>query len=140
MVYENYLKLEFDSNKENVKLARDTIALFCSKLNPTEDEIYAIKLAVSEAVTNAIIHGYENKQGRIIVETNISNKTIDIKVFDTGTGIENIEKSLEPFYTTKCENENTGIGFTLIDTYMDSLDIKPNTPTGTIVYMTKTIK
>lgn len=140
MAFDNYFKLEFEAKNVNESFARGVVALFCSELNPTLTEINDIKTAVSEAVTNAVVHGYENKGGKIVLEAGITGKTLDIKVSDTGIGIGDIDMALQPFFTTKSENEHSGMGFTLMDSFMNFLEVKKNEPSGIIVHMTKVIK
>lgn len=113
---------------------------FVQKLQPTLSEVNDIKTAVSEAVTNSIVHGYENKGGKIVLEVGIEKNTIDIKVIDTGVGIADLDMALQPFFTTKSDEEHSGMGFTLMDSFMNFLEVKPNTPSGLIVHMQKVIK
>ena len=140
MVFDNYFKLEFDAKNVNEGFARGVVALFCTELKPTLTEINEIKTAVSEAVTNAIVHGYQNKGGKIVLEVGLSKNTIDIVVADTGVGIGDIEMALQPFFTTKSQEEHSGMGFTLMDSFMSYLEVKPNTPSGAIIHMKKVIK
>ena len=123
--YNNEMKLEFVSNPNNEALARISVASFAANLDPTIEEISDIKTAVSEAVTNAIIHGYEDEKGIITVKARINkNSTIEIEIIDKGKGIENIEKAKEPLYTTKPELERSGMGFTIMESFMDELKIE----------------
>ena len=140
MKFDNYFKLEIDAKKQNEAFARGVVALFCSELNPTMTEINEIKTAVSEAVTNSIVHGYQNKEGKIILEVAIIDKTIDIKIIDEGIGISDIDMAMQPFYTTKADEEHSGMGFTLMDSFMNMLSVKKNSPQGLIVQMKKTFK
>ena len=140
MAFDNYFKLEFDAKKVNESFARNVVAMFCTELKPTLSEVNDIKTAVSEAVTNCIVHGYEDKGGKIVLEVGIEKNTIDIKVIDTGIGISDIDMAIQPFFTTKTEEEHSGMGFTLMDSFMTSLEVKPNTPSGLIVHMQKVIK
>lgn len=140
MKFDNYFKLEIDAKKQNEAFARGVVALFCSELNPTMAEINEIKTAVSEAVTNSIVHGYQNKDGKIILEVGINDKTIDIKIIDEGIGINDIDMAMQPFYTTKADEEHSGMGFTLMDTFTNMLTVKKNSPQGLIVHMRKTFK
>ena len=91
-------------------------------------------------MTNSIVHGYEDKGGKIVLEVGIEKNTIDIKVIDTGVGISDIDMAIQPFFTTKTEEEHSGMGFTLMDSFMTSLEVKQNTPSGLIVHMQKVIK
>lgn len=140
MAFDNFFKLEIDAKKVNESFARNTVALFCTDLKPTISEINDIKTAVSEAVTNSIVHGYEDKGGKIVLEVGIEKNTVDIKVIDTGVGINDIDMAIQPFFTTKTEEEHSGMGFTLMDSFMTSLEVKKNNPTGIIVHMQKVIK
>ncbi len=140
MEFDNYFKLELDAKNENEAFARGVVALFAAKLNPTTAEVNEIKTAVSEAVTNSIVHGYEGKGGKVVLEVGIKGKTLDIKVSDTGIGIGDIDMAVQPFYTTKSDEEHSGMGFTLMDSFMNSLKVKENSPSGLVVQMQKTIK
>lgn len=140
MENDNYFKLEFEAKNLNESFARGVVALFCTELEPSLSEINDIKTAVSEAVTNSVVHGYNNKGGKIVLEVKIINRTIDIVVTDFGVGISDIEMALQPFYTTKSDEEHSGMGFTLMDSFMNKLEVKKNTPSGLIVHMQKVIK
>ncbi len=140
MAFDNYFKLEFDAKNVNESFARGVVAMFCTELRPTIAEINDIKTAVSEAVTNSIVHGYENKGGKIVLEVGLENNVVNIKVTDTGIGISDIDMALQPFFTTKTEEEHSGMGFTLMDSFMNELEVKPNSPSGLIVQMKKVIK
>ena len=140
MEFDNYFKLELDAQNKNEGFARGVVALFASELNPTTSEINEIKTAVSEAVTNSIVHGYQNNGGKIVLEVGIKGSTIDIKIIDTGIGIGDIDMALQPFYTTKADEEHSGMGFTLMDSFMNNLEVKRNSPSGLIVHMQKVIK
>ena len=140
MEFDNYFKLEIEAKNINESFARGVIALFCTELKPTLSEINDIKTAVSEAVTNSIVHGYENKGGKIILEAGIKGNVLDIKVTDSGIGIDDIDMALQPFFTTKSDEEHSGMGFTLMDSFMSNLEVKRNEPNGLIVHMQKVIK
>ena len=140
MALDNYFKLEFDAKKVNESFARNTVAMFCANLKPTISEVNDIKTAVSEAVTNSIVHGYENKGGTIVLEVAIEGNNVDIKVTDSGIGIADIDMAIQPFFTTKTEEEHSGMGFTLMDSFMNFLEVQKNKPSGTIVHMKKVIK
>ena len=137
---ENEMKLEFISKSSNEAFARITIAAFVSQLDPTIEELADIKTAVSEAVTNAIIHGYENKQGIVKIHAKLTNDEIMIEISDKGKGIENINMAKEPLYTTKPNLERSGMGFTIMESFMDSVDIESVVGLGTRVCMRKKIK
>ena len=123
-VYENEMKLEFISKSCNESFARISVSAFVAYLDPTIEEISDIKTAVSEAVTNSIIHGYENKEGIITINAKIVKNTVEIEIIDNGKGIENVEKAREALYTTKPELERSGMGFTIMESFMDEVKIK----------------
>lgn len=139
-VYENEMKLEFLSKSNNEAFARITVAAFASQLDPTIEELADIKTAVSEAVTNAIIHGYEDREGIVKVECRMYAGNIQIEISDTGKGIENIEMAREPLYTSKPNLERSGMGFTIMESFMDEVKIESILGLGTKVTMRKTIK
>lgn len=138
--YNNEMKLEFISNPNNEALARIAVASFVATLDPTIEEISDIKTAVSEAVTNSIIHGYENEKGIVTIKSKIKENTIEIEIIDQGKGIENIEKAKEPLYTTKPELERSGMGFTIMESFMDEMNVKSEIGKGTTVFMKKIIR
>ena len=138
-LYENEMKLEFLSKSNNEAFARITVAAFVSQLDPTIEELADIKTAVSEAVTNAIIHGYEDKQGIVKLECKIFGNSIQIEISDNGKGIENIELAKQPLYTTKADLERSGMGFTIIESFMDDMKIESILGMGTKVTMKKII-
>ena len=119
----NYMKLEFSSKSTNESFARVVVAAFASQLDPTIEEISDIKTAVSEAVTNAVIHGYENGEGMVTIEAIIEENEIKIIVEDSGKGIDDLKIAMEPFYTSKPELERSGMGFTVMETFMNSLEV-----------------
>ena len=137
---ENSMKLEIPSKSQNESFARFVVASFVSQLDPTIEELADIKTAVSEAVTNAIIHGYENTKGTVIIKCKIENNKLEVIVEDKGKGIKDIEKAKEPFYTSKPELERSGMGFTVMETFMDELEIESTPEKGTIVKMVKELK
>ena len=137
---ENEMKLEFISKSANEAFARIAVAAFVSQLDPTIEELADIKTAVSEAVTTCIIHGYENKQGIVKIVSKIKENEIIIEISDSGKGIENIEMAKEPLYTTKPNLERSGMGFTIMESFMDSLNIESIVGLGTKVTMVKIIK
>lgn len=138
--YNNQMVVEFDSISKNESFARVVVAAFVSRLNPTLEEIADIKTAVSEAVTNSIIHGYENGDGRIRIETHIVEDTITVIVTDYGIGIPDVEKAMEPMYTSKPELERSGMGFAFMEAFMDELFVESVVGEGTAVTMRKVIK
>ena len=137
---ENEMNLEFISKSSNESFARITIAAFAAQLDPTIEELADIKTAVSEAVTNCIIHGYENRMGIIKVSANLFENEIEIEISDHGKGIENIEMAKEPLYTTKPNLERSGMGFTIMESFMDTVKIESVVGLGTKITMNKKIK
>lgn len=138
--YDNEMTLEILSKSNNEAFARVTVAAFASSLDPTIEELADIKTAVSEAVTNCIIHGYEGKEGIIKVVGKIIEKKLIIEISDTGKGIENVDIAKEPLYTTKAELERSGMGFTIMESFMDELKVESILGLGTKVTMVKKIK
>ena len=138
--FENEMKLEFISKSSNEAFARVAVAAFAAQLDPTIEELADIKTAVSEAVTNSIIHGYEDKQGIIKIVCKLKENKIIIEISDTGKGIEDIEAAKEPLYTTKPNLERSGMGFTIMESFMDSMEIESIIGLGTKVTMSKKIK
>lgn len=136
---ENYMVMEFLSRSSNESFARTAVATFASQLDPTLDELGDIKTAVSEAVTNSIVHGYPNTLGKIVVKVRILEKnTLEISVRDWGCGIENIDKAREPMFTTGGE-ERSGMGFTIMESFTDRMRVKSMLGRGTTVVMQKRI-
>ena len=135
----NHMKLELEAVSENESFARVAVASFFTTLDPTLEEIADIKTAVSEAVTNAIIHGYEEKGGTIFVECSYEERKIQIQVEDKGIGIEDIEQAKEPLFTTKGDMERSGMGFVFMEVFMDKLEVWSKPGIGTIVTMQKTL-
>ncbi len=131
--------VEFDSASKNESFARIVVAAFATRLDPTLEEIADIKTAVSEAVTNSIIHGYENGDGKIRIETVIVEDTITIIIQDFGVGIENVKKAMEPLYTTKPDLERSGMGFAFMEAFMDELFVESEIGIGTKITMRKVI-
>ena len=138
--YDNEMKIEFISKSANEAFARISVAAFASQLDPTIEELADIKTAVSEAVTNSIIHGYERKQGIVKVFARLRENEIIIEISDKGKGIENIDIAKEPLYTTKPNLERSGMGFTIMESFMDSVEIESVVGLGTKITMTKKIK
>lgn len=137
---ENEMKLEFLSKGSNEAFARITVAAFASQLDPTIEELADIKTAVSEAVTNCIIHAYENRQGIIRINAKLKDNQITIQISDNGRGIENVDVAKEPLYTTKPNLERSGMGFTIMESFMDNMKVESIVGLGTKVTLTKTIK
>jgi len=134
------MKLEIESLPENESFARVVVAAFAARLDPTLEEISDIKTAVSEAVTNAIIHAYEDRVGLISVRAYIDGNVLTVEVEDWGVGIEDVEKARQPLYTSKPELERSGMGFTIMENFMDKLTIRSAPGQGTLVTMVKEIR
>lgn len=139
-LYENEMKLEFLSKSNNEAFARIAVAAFAAQLDPTIEELADIKTAVSEAVTNSIIHGYENMEGLIKIIAKIFANTIEIEISDSGKGIENVEIARKPLYTSKPNLERSGMGFTIMESFMDEVHIESVLGIGTKVTMKKIIE
>lgn len=135
----NEMTVEFNSLASNESFARMVIAAFITGTNPTLEEISDIKTAVSEAVTNSIIHGYNNGEGRICINASVSGRNIYIEVKDMGVGIVNIEKAMEPMYTTKKDEDRSGMGFSFMEAFMDKIMVESTPGEGTVVKMWKEI-
>ena len=138
--FDNEMKLEFISKSSNEAFARAALAAFAAQLDPTIEELSDIKTAVSEAVTNCIIHGYENKQGIVKIMARLKEDEIIIEISDKGKGIENIDMAKEPLYTTKPNLERSGMGFTIMESFMDTMEIESIVGLGTKITMSKKIK
>ena len=138
--FENEMKLEFVSKANNEAFARAAVAAFAAQLDPTVEELADIKTAVSEAVTNCIIHAYESKQGIIKVIARLKEDEIIIEISDNGKGIENVNLAKEPLFTTKPELERSGMGFTIMESFMDSMEVESIVGLGTKVTMSKRIQ
>ena len=139
MQYENEARVFFASKSENERFARLFVSGFLTPLDPTISEITEIKTAVSEAVTNAIIHGYEEKRGSIELFCAYVKNKVYIEIADKGSGIENIALAREPLYTSKPEMERSGMGFTIMETFMDHIHIQSEEGNGTRIFMEKTL-
>lgn len=135
----NYAHIEFAARSANEGFARTAVAAFAAQLDPTVEEIADIKTAVSEAVTNAIIHGYEGRDGVVKLSMYIEGRTITVVVEDQGRGIADINKAMRPLYTSKPHLERSGMGFTVMESFMDTLEVKSQVDAGTTVRMTKKI-
>jgi len=135
----NRMNLQFDAISQNEAFARVTVASFASQLDPTLEEIADIKTAVSEAVTNSIIHGYENKEGTIYITSTIDEFEFCIEIRDEGKGIEDIEMARQPLYTSKPELERSGMGFTVMESFMDEIKVESEYGKGTKIMMKKII-
>ena len=139
MVNQNKMKISFDARSVNEGFARMAVAAFVAELNPTLNEIADMKTAVSEAVTNAIIHGYEKEVEKIWIRCKLLEQTLYIEVEDKGRGIEDVSKAMEPLFTTKPEMERSGMGFSFMEAFMDEIQVESEEGKGTIVKMQKTI-
>ncbi len=133
------MKLELDSVSANESFARVVVAAFLTRLNPTMEEVADIKTAVSEAVTNAIIHGYQNEVHKIVIEAMVEEDIFSVSVEDFGVGIEDVKKAMEPMYTTRGDLERSGMGFVFMEAFMDSIKVESKVGQGTKVFMTKRI-
>ncbi|MDD7402358.1 MAG: anti-sigma F factor [Butyribacter sp.] len=133
------MKLIMESISENESFARTVVAAYITRLDPTLEELADVKTAVSEAVTNSIIHGYCGKNGEIEIICGIEGKEVTIQVSDKGVGIPDIEKAMEPLYTTKPEWERSGMGFAFMEAFMDVLEVISEVGKGTTVLMRKEI-
>ena len=135
----NEMKLEFDSRSANEAFARVTVASFMTQLNPTLEEVSDVKTAVSEAVTNAIIHGYENHVNKVQIYAGIEGRTLHLEISERGVGIPDVKKAMEPLYTTRPELERSGMGFSFMEAFMDEVQVESEPGKGTIVRMKKII-
>lgn len=133
------MRLEIESLSENEEFARVVIAVFLSRLNPTLEEIDDVKTAVSEAVTNAVIHGYQNGPGTIYIKAGIEGRLFTIEIQDTGAGIPDVGKAMEPMYTSDTTGERSGMGFSFMEAFMDEVEVTSALGKGTTVTMKKRI-
>ncbi len=136
----NYMEITFPSLSENEAFARVAVASFISQLDPTMEELTDIKTVVSEAVTNAVIHGYENGEGVIYIRTEIEGARVSIQITDYGVGIADVSEARQPLYTSKPELERSGMGFTIMENFMDEVTIHSQLNKGTTIYMVKYLK
>ncbi len=137
MGFDNYVKVEFKNKSSNEGFARVVVAAFASQLDPTVEQLADIKTAVSEAVTNAIVHGYADKAGNVLMECTMLGKVVTITVQDFGRGIEDVEQARQPLYTTNADDERSGMGFTVMEMFMDTVEVTSEVGMGTRVVMTK---
>ena len=135
----NKMSLTFLAISQNEAFARNVIASFMLSLNPTLSQLNEVKTAVSEAVTNAIVHGYPNGNGEVFIKSTIENGVIHIEIKDNGVGIENVNLAIEPFFSTKVDEERSGMGFTVMKSFMDEVNVESKLNEGTIVKMSKRI-
>lgn len=132
--------LEFDALSENEGLARVVIAAFLTQVDPTLEELADVKTAVSEAVTNAIVHGYEEQGGRITLAASLDQGILEVSVEDRGVGIEDVAKAMQPMYTSKPDSERSGMGFAFMEAFMDRVEVESAPGAGTCVHMWKAFK
>ena len=135
----NEMTIIFDSRPENEGLARVAAAAFCTQLNPTLEEVADLKTAVSEAVTNCIIHGYQGEVNKIRMKCVRKERTIYLDIEDDGIGIADVEKAMEPLYTTRADQDRSGMGFTFMEAFMDEVKGTSQVGKGTCVHMSKKI-
>ena len=135
----NEMQVIFDSRSSNESFARVTVAAFMTSLNPTVEEVSDVKTAVSEAVTNAIIHGYENEIHKVRIRCRIEENIFVVEVSDKGRGIKDVEEAMRPMYTTKPEQDRSGMGFAFMEAFMDSVEVESEPGKGTTVKMKKAI-
>lgn len=139
MKFDNEMSIEFDSRSCNESFARVTVAAFLTQLNPTLEEVADVKTAVSEAVTNAIIHGYENEVKKVHIFCGIIGKKIYVEIKDEGKGIADVKQAMEPLYTSKPQEERSGMGFAFMEAFMNELEVESAPGKGTVVRMMKEI-
>ncbi len=136
---DNFVEIKFLSKSENESFARTVIAAFTAPLDPTLEEMADIKTAVSEAVTNSIVHGYASSSGYVFMDCSVDGKILSVTVKDNGKGIEDVKKAMEPLFTTNTDGERSGMGFTVMETFMDKVSVESIVGVGTKVTMTKEI-
>ena len=137
----NEMSLEIESDPRNESFARVVVASFMTRINPTLEEVADVKTAVSEAVTNAIVHGYDEGERRIIIKavTDVEERTLEVWITDCGKGIEDIKKAMEPMYTSKPDKGRSGMGFSFMEAFMDELAVESEPGKGTTVKMKKKV-
>lgn len=135
----NEMSITFDSLSCNEGFARVAVAAFLTQLNPTLEEVNDVKTAVSEAITNAIVHGYEQEVHKIIIHCSVTGQEMTIEIIDHGKGIEDIEKAMEPLFTTKPELDRSGMGFAFMEAFMDEVTVTSKLGEGTCVMMKKKV-
>ncbi len=138
--FDSFMKLEIPSLSENEAFARVVVAAFASRLDPTLEEISDLKTAVSEAVTNAVIHAYEDQVGLIIITASLDKSKLTLEIADFGVGIEDIEQARQPFYTSRPELERSGMGFTIMENFMDEIQIQSEKGEGTVITLVKHVR
>ena len=135
----NFMELKFKAISQNESFARACVANFCLPLDPTIDQLNDIKTAVSEAVTNCVVHAYPNKDGDVTISAEIFDGVLKVVVADKGIGIKDFNKAREPFYTSKPEQERSGMGFAIMESFMDSLELEKNGENGLKVTLIKNL-
>ena len=135
----NEMEIRFDSRSENEGFARVSVASFLTQKNSMVKEVADVEIAVSEAETNAIIHGYEQRVETVRIHCSIENQLFTVEISDRGKGIANVEKAMEPMFTTKPEDDRSGMGFSFMEAFMDTVEVESKVGEGTSVKMTKTI-
>ena len=135
----NFARVRFPAVGENEGFARVVIAAFAVQLSPTISQIADVKTAVSEAVTNAIVHGYEGSRGMVTLKARIDGQTLSVEIADRGKGIPDVQRAMEPFYTTHPEQERSGMGFAVMQTFMDDVEVQSVPGNGTTVRLRKRI-
>jgi len=134
----NQISIEFDAISENERLARVVIAAFLAGIDPTLDELEDVKTAVSEAVTNAVIHGYKENGGKVVLRASLStDEKLTVDIIDYGVGIANVEQAMQPLFTTGAPSERSGMGFSFMEAFMDGLEVESTPREGTSVHMWK---
>lgn len=139
-VSKDYITAAFPSRSENEGLARVLVSAFIARLDPTLEELDDVRTAVSEAVTNAIIHGYSNEEGTVDLYCELNNRTLSLTIEDHGVGIDDVAMAMRPLYTSKPEEERSGMGFTMMQTFMDELSVDSEPGRGTKVVMRKSFR
>lgn len=137
MKSENSMSLSIDALSQNESFIRSTVAAFCVQLNPTMEQIGDIKTAVSEAVTNAIVHAYSNEGGKVDIEVILKGSVVKIIISDKGKGISDVQKAMQPFYTSSPVEERSGMGFTVMQAMMDKVAVESKVDKGTVVTLKK---
>ena len=132
-------RMEVESRSQNEEFARVTVAVFMSRLDPTMEEMDDVKTAVSEAVTNAVIHGYQGREGIIYIQAAVEGQELTVEIRDKGVGIRDVTKAMEPMYTTDTTGERSGMGFSFMEAFMDEVQVLSAPGQGTCVTMKKRI-
>ncbi|MDL2225486.1 anti-sigma F factor [Eubacteriales bacterium OttesenSCG-928-M02] len=135
----NWMTLEFSAVSKNESFARMAVGVFFSQLNPTLEELADVKTAISEAVTNCVVHAYQQKGGTIRIDCVLEGDHMTVTVTDTGIGIPDVEKAMQPFFTTMPGEERSGMGFTVMQSFMDGLSVTTSPNEGTVVTMEKKV-